>query len=261
MERTRFQRPWRVTVIPGGFRVDNANGLALGYFYWWNSPNSAHQAGVLKRDEAMLMAETFSQMPESDAWRPRRDPPHQPARQLGALFAPAGLLPANLERLARGDPSTEPRRDRVIDPLLYSSLKVRRRSRGLPQAVCDLLSGGAVGPKGAATIGTAIREALPRRAGPRAQVRRGGREAWGFSLTPDQPGGGSPSRAAKARRKLAGRQLREVVAPASSRVSLFSVELPCASRKIERRFPTNVSLKTPSLTAPRRSSSNSCSGK
>jgi hypothetical protein len=31
---------------------------------WWNSPNSAHQAGVLKRDEAMLMAETFSQMPE-----------------------------------------------------------------------------------------------------------------------------------------------------------------------------------------------------
>ena len=33
------------------------------------------------------------------------------------------------------------------------------------------------------------------------------------------------------------------------------------SRKIERRFPTNVSLKTPSLTAPRRSSSNSCSGK
>jgi hypothetical protein len=38
--------------------------LALGYFYWWNSPNSAHQIGVLKRDEAMLMAETFSQMPE-----------------------------------------------------------------------------------------------------------------------------------------------------------------------------------------------------
>jgi hypothetical protein len=28
------------------------------------SPNSAHQIGVLKRDEAMLMAETFSHMPE-----------------------------------------------------------------------------------------------------------------------------------------------------------------------------------------------------
>jgi hypothetical protein len=33
------------------------------------------------------------------------------------------------------------------------------------------------------------------------------------------------------------------------------------SRKMERRFPMNVSLKTRSLTAPRRSSSNSCSGK
>ena len=33
------------------------------------------------------------------------------------------------------------------------------------------------------------------------------------------------------------------------------------SRKMERRFSTNVSLKTRSLTAPRRSSSNSCSGK
>jgi hypothetical protein len=61
MKPSRFQRPWRVA---GGFRVDDANGLALGYFYWWNSPSAAHQIGVLKRDEAMLMADTFSQMPE-----------------------------------------------------------------------------------------------------------------------------------------------------------------------------------------------------
>jgi hypothetical protein len=75
MEPTRFQRPWRVTDIPGGFRVDDANGLALGYFYWWNSPSAAHQIGVLKRNEAMLMAETFSQMPEFLA---KGDRPGQP---------------------------------------------------------------------------------------------------------------------------------------------------------------------------------------
>jgi hypothetical protein len=73
MEPKRFQRPWRVTDIPGGFRVDHANGLALGYFYWWSSPNSAHQAGVLKRDEAMLMAETFSHMLRAIGPQPPRD--------------------------------------------------------------------------------------------------------------------------------------------------------------------------------------------
>jgi hypothetical protein len=60
----RFQRPWRVTDIPGGFRVDDASSRPLGYFYYWNAPHAAHQIGVLTRDEASLMAETFSQMPE-----------------------------------------------------------------------------------------------------------------------------------------------------------------------------------------------------
>jgi hypothetical protein len=61
MKPIGFQRPWRVTDIPGGFRVDDANGLALGYFYSWDGPNAANQIGVHTRDEAMLMAETFSQ--------------------------------------------------------------------------------------------------------------------------------------------------------------------------------------------------------
>jgi hypothetical protein len=64
MEPIRFKRPRRVTDIPGGFRVDDANRQPLGYFYWWAAPNAAHQIGVLTRDEALLMAETFSQMPE-----------------------------------------------------------------------------------------------------------------------------------------------------------------------------------------------------
>jgi hypothetical protein len=64
MEPIRFKRPWRVNDIPGGFRVDDANRQPLGYFYWWAAPSAAHQIGVLTRDEALLMAETFSQMPE-----------------------------------------------------------------------------------------------------------------------------------------------------------------------------------------------------
>jgi hypothetical protein len=77
MEPTRFQRPWRVTNIPGGFRVDDANGLALGYFYWWNSPNSAHQVGVLNRDEAML---SFFSDAEFLAKGDRSGQPDDPAR-------------------------------------------------------------------------------------------------------------------------------------------------------------------------------------
>jgi hypothetical protein len=50
--------------IPGGYRVEDATGKALGYFYSWDDPSAKHQADVLTRDEALLMATNFAKVPE-----------------------------------------------------------------------------------------------------------------------------------------------------------------------------------------------------
>jgi hypothetical protein len=60
-----FPRPWSVVEIPGGFRVDDANGMRLGYFYSWDDANAAHPLGdVLTADEAKRMAEEFAKLPQ-----------------------------------------------------------------------------------------------------------------------------------------------------------------------------------------------------
>jgi hypothetical protein len=60
-----FPRPWSVVEIPGGFRVDDANGKRLGYFYSWGDANAVHPLGdVLTADEARRMAEEFAKLPE-----------------------------------------------------------------------------------------------------------------------------------------------------------------------------------------------------
>jgi hypothetical protein len=64
MAERRFPAPWSVVDIPGGYRVDDAEGLALGYFYSWDAPSAAHQGGVLTGDEAMRMAENFARLPD-----------------------------------------------------------------------------------------------------------------------------------------------------------------------------------------------------
>jgi hypothetical protein len=64
MASQRFPAPWSVVEIPGGCRVEDATGIALGYFYSWNDPATAHQADVLSRDEARRMAENFARLPE-----------------------------------------------------------------------------------------------------------------------------------------------------------------------------------------------------
>jgi hypothetical protein len=60
-----FPRPWSVIEIPGGYRVDDASGKRLGYFYSWDDPNTAHLADVLTADEARRLAEEFAKLPES----------------------------------------------------------------------------------------------------------------------------------------------------------------------------------------------------
>jgi len=59
-----FPAPWTVIDIPGGYRVEDATGQALGYFYSWDDPSAKHQADVLTRDEALLMATNFAKVPE-----------------------------------------------------------------------------------------------------------------------------------------------------------------------------------------------------
>jgi hypothetical protein len=41
-----FPRPWSVVEIPGGFRVDDASGKRLGYFYSWGDANAVHPLGA-----------------------------------------------------------------------------------------------------------------------------------------------------------------------------------------------------------------------
>ena len=59
-----FPAPWTVIDIPGGYRVEDATGQALGYFYSWDDPSAKHQTDVLTRDEAFLMATNFAKVPE-----------------------------------------------------------------------------------------------------------------------------------------------------------------------------------------------------
>ena len=65
-----FPEPWSVVDIPGGYRVEDATGHALGYFYSWDDPTAAHQVDVLTRDEARRLAESFARLPGSNAWSP-----------------------------------------------------------------------------------------------------------------------------------------------------------------------------------------------
>jgi hypothetical protein len=46
--------------IPGGYRVEDARGHPLGYFYSWDDPTAVHQVDVLTRVEARHMAEEFA---------------------------------------------------------------------------------------------------------------------------------------------------------------------------------------------------------
>jgi hypothetical protein len=60
MQARHFPSPWSVVDIPGGYRVEDARGHPLGYFYSWDDPTAAHQADVLTRVEARHMAEEFA---------------------------------------------------------------------------------------------------------------------------------------------------------------------------------------------------------
>jgi hypothetical protein len=49
--------------LPGGFKVIDANGQSLAYFYARENDNDATTAGVLTMDQARRMASNFAKLP------------------------------------------------------------------------------------------------------------------------------------------------------------------------------------------------------
>ena len=60
----RFPPPWTVERLPGGFKVIDANGQSLAYFYARENDHDANTAGVLTMDEARRLASNFAKLPE-----------------------------------------------------------------------------------------------------------------------------------------------------------------------------------------------------
>jgi hypothetical protein len=64
MTGRHFPSPWTVERLPGGFKVIDANGQSLAYFYARENDHDAHIANVLTMDEARRMASNFAKLPE-----------------------------------------------------------------------------------------------------------------------------------------------------------------------------------------------------
>ena len=64
MTDRRFPPPWTVIRLPGGFKVIDANGQSLAYFYARDNDNDAGTAGVLTMDEARRFASNFAKLPD-----------------------------------------------------------------------------------------------------------------------------------------------------------------------------------------------------
>jgi hypothetical protein len=66
MTRRRFfPPPWTIERLPGGgFKVINAKGQSLAYFYTRENDHHARTAGMLTMDEARRLASNFAKLPE-----------------------------------------------------------------------------------------------------------------------------------------------------------------------------------------------------
>jgi hypothetical protein len=61
--RRRFPAPWRAVSTPGGWRVEDATGMALAYVYGDDAPEGVNQR-KLTRDEARRIAAGIARIPE-----------------------------------------------------------------------------------------------------------------------------------------------------------------------------------------------------
>ena len=58
----RFPPPWSVVSIPGGWRVDDADGTRLAYVYGRDGPGASSTS--LSLDEARRIAVNIARLPE-----------------------------------------------------------------------------------------------------------------------------------------------------------------------------------------------------
>src|SRR5579871_4933651 len=59
----RFPAPWTVVATDGGFRVDDAKGQTIGWFYGEDEASRRAAMNGLTRDEARRMAVNFARLP------------------------------------------------------------------------------------------------------------------------------------------------------------------------------------------------------
>jgi hypothetical protein len=63
-EPRRFPPPWTIDSTDACFIVRDANGQALGSFYFENEPGRRTAANLLTKDEARRMAVNFDKLPD-----------------------------------------------------------------------------------------------------------------------------------------------------------------------------------------------------
>lgn len=63
MTNHRFPPPWTVERLPGGFKVIDANGQSLAYFYARENDHDANTTGGLTMDEARRLASNIAKLP------------------------------------------------------------------------------------------------------------------------------------------------------------------------------------------------------
>jgi len=59
----RFPPPWTVEGIPGGYKVNDANGQSVAYVYGRETKADADIANVLTMDEARRIASNIAKLP------------------------------------------------------------------------------------------------------------------------------------------------------------------------------------------------------